>query len=235
MATVRCPNCGAINPNGRRLLARCRQCRAYMAACRFCVHYDRRMMDCIHPARPEELRITDPSESLNCSDFSSIADTPWGRARILRIARTAFFVLALAFGGIFGGARLYEAAITPPPPVLLDARVVAPEEVFRDAGYSVKIFVRNYADVAAEDVQVLLSGPMMHKLVCEDMDPPEAFIDAGPRVVSAWIGRIEPGEIGQVTFYFTPKEATDVKLRAQITAANLECPEQITIAGNILP
>ena len=55
MVTVQCPNCGAINPNGKRLLARCQQCNVYLAACRYCLCYDKRMMDCTHPARPEEL------------------------------------------------------------------------------------------------------------------------------------------------------------------------------------
>lgn len=234
MAVVQCPNCGANNPNGGRLLARCRQCRAYLAACRYCRYYDARMMDCTHPARPEELRITDPSESLNCSDFTRLAG-PAGRTG-LRVLRTAIVAGVLVLGALFAIVRGYQSATSLEPTVLLRTTVSSTSQInFGEGTFDVKAFVRNEADHRAREVQVFISGPGLVDLNCEQTDPPEAYAQGPGRSVCGWIGDLEPGDIGSVVFHFRPREPCQIKLTAQVTAANLEGPERIVIAGEVLP
>jgi hypothetical protein len=193
------------------------------------------MMDCTHPARPDWLRITDATESVNCPDFDSLLSRGRHRVSPWRVLRTALVSLVLVGGAMYAVVRGYEAAVNPAPPVLLEAAVSVPSEATRDSGFDVKILVRNAADYPANDVQVFLSGPSLPKLTCTSTDPPDAFIEATPRSTAAWIGRIEPGGIGAVQFHFTSEEPFQVKLVAQVVAANLEGPQKVTVAGEILP
>ena len=232
MVTVQCPNCGAINPNGKRLLARCQQCNVYLAACRYCLFYDKRMMDCTHPARPEELRITDPSESLNCPDFTALVRGGSGR----RVLRTAVLAIALTLAALFAGLRMYEATTTPAPEVLLHTVInTTPQLNLGEGTFDVKAFVRNDSEYTANEVQVFIAGPSMPDLVCEWTDPPEAYAEGPGRSISGWIGDLEPGQIGSVVFYFQPKEPTQIKLIAQVTSANVAGPQRLVIAGEVLP
>ncbi|HUU54209.1 MAG TPA: hypothetical protein VMY87_04750 [Armatimonadota bacterium] len=235
MATVCCPSCGTINPDGQRKLARCFNCHEWLTACRYCTYYDARMMDCTHPSRPDWLRIVDATESLNCPDFTSLLSGPPARARGWRILRTALLATVLAALGLFGVVRAYEAATRPAPPVLLRASVSTSSDATRNTGLDVKVLVRNEADYPAENVQVFIGGPGMRRIVCEWTEPPDALVEASRTSTCGWVGYLEPGEIGSVQFHFTATEPCQVKLVAHIAAANLEGPERITIEGEILP
>ena len=235
MATVRCPKCGTINPNGRRRLARCSRCHEALGKCRYCRYYNPQMMDCTHPSRPEELKIVDLDQVLNCVDFSSLFTTAAARSRVLSVLRTALIALVGGLIAMFGVIRIYQIATEVPPPVLLRATVSAPDECIRDAGLDIKVLVLNNADHPAEDVQVLISGLSMPHLTCQSVDPPEAFAEATRKSVSAWIGRLEPGDIGSVAFHFLPSKEGKVDLVAQVIAANMEGPQKIAIKGNVLP
>ena len=232
---VRCPKCGTAHPRGDRPLARCPGCNEQLGACRYCSYYDAQMMDCTHPARPEELRIVDAGESLNCPDFTSILTTSAVRSHLWRLLRTAAIAVVLSLVVLLGAVRVYESVTRPPPPVYLRAKVSAPAETFRESGFDVKVLVLNEADCAAEDVQVFISGPTMPKLICQSVEPSDAFVEWTERTVCGWIGRLEPGEIGSVDFHFAAEEACEVELVAQVVAANLEGPEKIAIEGAILP
>ncbi len=233
MATVQCPNCGTINPNGKRLLARCRKCHVNLAACRYCLSYDKRMMDCVHPARPDWLRITDPSEALNCPDFSSIGLATSSLLR--RVFRTGTVGAALACALFFGSTRLLHLFTRSGPSVPLRATVSAPAEASADAGLAIRVLVSNQGEVPAESVQVIIGGKSMRDLTCQGVDPPEAFGQSDRRSTSAKLGRLEPGAIASVTFYLTPREPGEVKLVAQVTADNADAPQRIPIEGEILP
>lgn len=235
MASVSCPSCGTVNVEGQRKLARCRNCHEWLIACRYCAHYDARLMDCVHPARPDWLRIVDATESLNCPDFTSILTGAAVHSRVWRVLRTATITAVLAGLGFLGVVRGYEAVIAPAPPVLLRASVSVPTEASRSTGFDVRIFVRNEADRPAEDVQVLLTGPAMRDIACDWVEPPEAFVEATPKTVCAWLGNLEPGAIGTVQFHFTATDACQVKLTAQVVAANVEGPHRVPIEGEILP
>ncbi len=234
MATVRCPKCGTVNPNGQKRLLRCAQCRTELSACRYCRFYDARMMDCIHPSRPDYLRIVDAREALNCQDFAS---TLAGRGRrfALRITRTAVIAAVVTAIALFGFVSLYRKATEEAPPVLLRAAVSAPEECEREAGFNVKVLVQNTADQPAEEVQVVISGLSMPRLTCQYMEPPEAFAEATEKATTAWIGRIEPGDIASVEFSFAPSREGKVDLVAQVIAANMEGPQKIPIKSEVLP
>jgi len=193
------------------------------------------MMDCTHPARPDWLRIVDATESLNCADFTSILVGAPARARGWRILRTAVIAAVLAGIGFLGAVRAYEVVTRPPPPVLLRASVSVPAEATRTTGFDVKILILNEADYPAEEVQVFISGPSLRNIVCEWIDPPEAFVEATPTSACGWVGYLEPGAIGSVLFHFSAEEACQVKLVAQVVAANLEGPHRVPIEGEILP
>jgi hypothetical protein len=191
-------------------------------------------MDCTHPARPEELRITDPSESLNCSDFTRVAGAV-GRPslRVLRTGVIAAIVVLAALFAIIGG---YQSATSTGPSVLLRTTVSSTSELnFGEGTFDVRVFVRNEADYLARDVQVFVSGPSIVDLSCEWTDPPEAYDEGPGRSVCGWIGNLEPGQIGSVVFHFRPRQPCQIKLTAQVTAANLEGPKRIVIAGEVLP
>ena len=244
MATIKCPICGTINPNGRRRLARCRRCREDLAGCRYCAYYDPKMMDCAHPSRPDWLRIVDARESLNCEDFTSILvrgagaiaavarETPFRPVRLLRTGAIAAVIgLAVALGGL----HLYRATTRTGPSVPLRVTVSAPAEASADTGFVVTVLVQNQGEHPAEEVQVIIGGKSMRNFICQSVEPPEAFAQATARTASARLGRIEPGDIQSVTFRFSPKRPGDVKLLAQVTAGNAEAPESIPIEGEILP
>jgi len=193
------------------------------------------MMDCTHPARPDWLRITDATESINCADFDSMLSGDRPGIALRRVIRTALIALILVGGGMFAVIRGYEASVSPALPSLLEVVVSVPTEATMDSGLVVRVLVRNQADYPANDVRVLLSGPSLPKLVCTGTDPPEAFEESTPRSTSAWIGSLEPGDIGAVRFHFTSDEPCQVKLVAQVVAANLEGPRKVTVGGEILP
>jgi len=235
MPTVQCPNCRATNPNGRRLLARCRICHVNLAACRYCTSYDPRMMDCTHPARPDWLRITDPSEALNCADFASIVSGARARVRLRQVIRTGVIAAVLALAAMLGTVRLYHGLSQPGPATVLRASVSAPAEATADAGFPVRVLLLNQGEQPARRVQVVIGGKSIRNLVCQGIEPPECFVEATPRRACAQIKRVEPGAIGSVTFYFTPREPGEVKLVAQVTADNAKAPERVPVEAEILP
>ncbi len=192
------------------------------------------MMDCIHPARPDWLRITDPSEARNCPDFSTIGYRPKTRVRPRKLTRTILIVGGLAVALVGGGMSLLRGArtglATP-----LHATVSVPSEVSADTSLSVKVLVRNEGKQAADGVEVTVGGKSMRNLVWQAVEPPEAFSQATPLAAIAYLGTIQPGDIGSVTFYFSPHKPGEIKLTAQVTAANMGSAEQILIETEILP
>ena len=235
MPTVQCPNCRATNPNGRRLLARCRMCHVNLSACRYCQSYDARMMDCTHPARPDWLRITDPTEALNCADFTSIVSGAGARVRLRQVIRTGVIAAVLALAAMLGTVRLYHVVTQPGPSVPLRATVSAPAEASADAGFPIKVLLLNQGQQPAKGVQVVIGGKSIRNFVCQGIEPPECFVEATARRACARIKRVEPGAIGSVTFYFTPREPGEVQLVAQVTAENAKAPERVLIEAEILP
>ncbi|MFB3880706.1 MAG: hypothetical protein ACE149_05555 [Armatimonadota bacterium] len=233
MPTVQCPSCGATNPNGRRLLARCRICHVNLAACRYCRFYAPSMMDCTHPARPDWLRITDPNEALNCPDFASIGVGPRLTAR--QVIRTALIAAPLALIAMLAVVHFYRAATRSGPAVPLRATVSAPAETTADAGFPVRVLVANQGEHPADGVQVTIVGKSIRDLTCQGIEPPECYVEATPRRACARIKRIEPGAIATVTFYFAPREPGEVKLVAQVSAENSAAPERVPVEAEILP
>jgi hypothetical protein len=190
------------------------------------------MMDCIHPARPEELRITDPSESLNCPDFASIVHASSG----VRLLRTAALAIIITLAVLFAVIRIYQSATTPAAEALLHATISATSQLnFGEGTFDVRVFVRNDAEHPAREVQVFISGPGMIDLTCEWTDPPEAYAEGPGNSVCGWLGDLAPGEIGSVVFYFRPREPCQIKLTVQVTGANVEGPRRIVVAGEVLP
>ena len=234
MATVRCPKCGSINPNGRRPLARCRRCREPLGKCRYCRHYDPRLLDCTSLTRLTEDKILDADAALNCSEFSSLLVTgeSTGGLDWRRLWKTA--ALAIAVAAVFAGLRWFPAPRTAPP-VLLKTSLRVPATSFQDEGFNVTVLVRNQADHPARSVQVVISGRSMNHLICQWVDPAEAFMEASSKSVRVLLGDLEPGEIQSVQLHFPATEPGELALTAYITAANLEMPARVRISSEVVP
>ncbi len=235
MPTVRCPSCGAANPNGRRRLARCRICREALGKCRYCKHYDARLLDCTHLSHRLDERILDADATLNCPEFDStlvISRLPHRfPLALLRTAALCAAALLLMLAAIY----LYTRPPRPLPPVFLKTSVAVPGITFRESGFDVTVLVRNQAEHTARDVQVTIHGPSLPHLTCQYIDPPEAYLEGAPKSVCALVGDLEPGEIGSVLFHFLASRPGEFDLTAHVTATNFEAVQTVPIEGEVVP
>lgn len=231
MAAVRCPKCGAVNPNGRRRLARCRLCHEQLGKCRYCEHYDPRLLDCTHLARRTDEKIVDADAVLDCPEFSSLLARrrlPYGGARaVLRTTLIAAVLVASAFAL----KHLLEPAEA--PLVLLRVSARAPESCFQEDGFPVQVFVSNQTQDVAQNVRVFLSGSGLRTLTCQSVTPSEAFLEETPTAVCAGMGNLRPGEIGTVEFHFVANQCGEVALTALVVADNLPAPTKLHIEGEV--
>jgi hypothetical protein len=233
VTTVRCPKCGTINPDGGRRLARCRSCHEALGKCRYCRYYDPRQLDCTHLARRTDERILDADEVLNCPDFeTTLAGRP--PSRLVPILRTTLLSAALGLGFMLGLIRLVGPRKAPPP-AFLRTSVTAPATVFQEEGLEIKMFVRNEAEQPASDIRVYISGRSMRQLICQSVEPAEAFEEATPQYACAWLGELGPGEIGTVSFRFSANVTGKLDLAARVTAANVSTPDTTPIECEIVP
>lgn len=234
--TVRCPNCGATNPNGRRRLARCRTCREALGKCRYCKYYDARLLDCTHLSHRVDIRILDADAVLNCPDFdSTLAALRPQRRPKSPLLTTAALSAAFALLAMCLLIRLYHRPARHLPPVFLKASVSSPGVAFRESGFDVKVLVRNESQHPAAGVQVTVRGPSMPYLTCQYIDPPEAYLEGPPKSACALIGDLDPGDIGSVLFHFSAATTGELDLTAHITSANLEGVQSIPIEGEVVP
>ena len=235
MATVRCPICGTINPNGRRRVARCRGCRELLGKCRYCDHYDARLLDCTHLSHRLDDKIVDPDAVLTCVDFDSTLAAERKRRPPLRLVRPGPLVALAAALAILGVVHFYRGATLPPPPALLRATVSVPSVSFRDSGFDVKVLVRNDAERPARDVEVFVTGRSLRHLTCQYIQPPEAFQETSRHSVSALLGDLQPGDIQWVLFHFIAARAGELDLTAHVTASNVPTPQKLQISGEVVP
>jgi len=243
VATVRCPKCGTINPNGRRRLARCRRCHEALGKCRYCEHYDFQMQDCTHPAREPGVRVLDADEVLNCAEFSSTLTTTGAALRRVVLVpwagrparRLGFLAMVVALAGALAVVHTYWAGSRAVPPALLRVAVSAPPVSFQDEGFDVNVLVLNEADYPAREVKVFISGRSLRHLTCQSVEPPEAFLEASPQVVCALVGNLGPGEIGSTVFHFLSAKSGELDLSAHVTAANVEGPQTLPMEGEVIP
>lgn len=235
MATIRCPICGTINPNGKRRLARCRRCHEDLAGCRYCLHYHPHMMDCLHPARPDWLRITDPTESVNCPDFTTTLNTSRAHTQTINLFRTAVVTVTLSLIVIFGGMGIYHAMTGGGAETTLTAVANAPGETTTEEGLTVRVTVTNEGARLARQVEVRVGGKSLRDLRCDAVEPEGCAIERGKRDIRARIALIEPGNTASFGFHFRPEEPGEVKLVAQVVAANAKSMPSMTVQSEILP
>jgi len=231
--TVRCPKCGTVNPNGRRRLSRCRSCHESLGKCRYCQHFDLRLLECSHPFRRTDERVLDADEVLNCPEFTTLLAgrlPPTGP----HVARTIIVAVVLAAAVLLLAARLLRPRELPPP-AALRVSVSNPESSFREDRLEFKVLVLNQSNRPARDVRVYLTGSSMKDLLCEYVDPPESFEEATPQRACAWLGPLEPGQIGTILFRFRPNCTGTLHLAAFVTASNLEVPAQTPIKCEVMP
>jgi hypothetical protein len=184
-------------------------------------------------ARRSDERILDADEVLNCAYFqTALTDRPLSRA--LPLLRAISISVVLGLGLMLGLLRLVSPRRAPPP-ASLRTSVSAPATAFQEEGLEIKVLVRNEADQPAHDIRVILSGRSMRYLVCQAVDPAEAFEEATPQYVSAWLGDVEPGEIGAASFRFTSNTIGKLDLAAHITATNVSVPTKTPIECEVMP
>jgi len=233
MVAVRCPICGTINPDGGRRLARCASCHEALGKCRYCVHYDSRLQECTHLARAANERILDADEPLNCPQFKTRLPDRAPARRVLPAMRTLIVGAAVGLGLMFGLSRL--VAPKAPHSTSLRTSVSAPASMFSEDPLDIKVFVQNQADQPAEDVRVALAGRGMRSLTCQAVDPAECFEEATPQRVTAYLGEIQPGDIGAVAFRLSAGGTGTLPISAIVTAATLEVPDRTQIEVEVVP
>jgi hypothetical protein len=137
---------------------------------------------------------------------------------------------------MFGVIHLYKWYTRPTPiESPLRAKVKVPSVSFRDEGFDVTVNVANWAEYPAEGVVVAIMGRTMPRLVCTSVDPPDCYLERGPRALRAYIGSMAPGEIRSVCVHFMPERAGELELRAQITADNMPPAGRVFITGEVVP
>ena len=232
VATVRCPKCGAVNPNGRRRLSRCRACHEKLGKCRYCEHYDPRTLDCTHLARRTDEKILDADAVLDCPDFSSLLT---GRKLLFPALRAVLRTTLIAVV-LIASAFVLKLLLEPaePPPVLLKASARAPESCFQEDGFPVQVFVSNRTEQVAQNVRVFLSGSGLKTLTCQSVTPSEAFVEETDTAVCAGLGNLRPNEIRTVAFQFVANQCGEVSLTALVVADNLPTPTKLNIEGEIV-
>lgn len=234
MAAVRCPKCGAVNPDGNRRLARCVSCHEPLGKCRYCRYYDSRLLDCTSLARATHERILDADEALNCPQFSTLLTLKARRPfPLLRYARTAAIGLVIGAGLMLGLSRL--TAPKPQAPVVFRTSVNAPETVFGEDPINVRVFAANQSEKPAQEVRVAIGGRDLRRLTVQSVDPPESFEEATPQLVTAYLGELQPGQIGSVAFRFTASETGELNLTIFVSAANLPVAERTAINCEVVP
>lgn len=177
----------------------------------------------------------DASESLNCPYFASTLVAGQRRRLLLPVLRTGFLAAVGVLLAMFVVIRIYGGSTETPPPAMLRTTVSAPEICFMDSGVDVKVLVLNEAEETARDVEVYLRGPGMRHLYCDGVKPEWALAEVTPRSACAWLGDLDPGQIGQVEFHLAPDLAGEYDLVAQVTAANIEGLERVPVSGEIVP
>lgn len=194
------------------------------------------MLDCTHPGHRLDEPIVDADAVLNCPDFASTLAAPRpGRRASWAVLRTAVLTTAAVSLLLFGLVRFYGGPGDAPPPVMLKASASVPSVSFLDDGFDVSVLVQNEDDHLARDVRITLLGRSMRHLTCQYMDPPECYAEGPPRAACAQLGDLEPSEIRSVLFHFMAAQAGELDLRAQVTAANLEGVEKLSIEGEVVP
>ncbi len=236
MATVRCPKCGTLNPNGRRRLARCYKCHEALGKCRYCKHFDLRILDCVNVNRRLDDHVTDPDEVRDCPDFvSRLTEGGVVRARPTRAVikgLVAVWVLGLAgFGAFF----LVRAFTQETPATSLRVSADAPSSVLEDEVLSVTVLVANQGGATARDVRVTLTGRGMTNLICQAVTPEECYWESTPTTVIAALGDMETGTIQSVSYRFLPAKPCLVSLTARVTAANIRMPVLSRVECRVLP
>jgi hypothetical protein len=238
VAAVKCPKCGAINPDGHRRTARCIRCHEALGKCRYCRHYDFRIGDCVNTARRSDDRVLDADEMLNCPEFSSVlTERAAGAAGWKPAPRRLWVVVAAVVLSAVAAAVVIRALGLAPEAKWASVRagVEAPESVIQDEGLTITVAVVNEGKEAVRDLRVIVAGRSLPWLVCQYVTPEEFFLDASPKAVSAALGDLAPGEIRTVGFRFLANRAGDVQLAAHVTGANLETPTTLAIECQVLP
>jgi hypothetical protein len=190
------------------------------------------LLDCTHLERATNERILDADEALNCPRFSTRLTLGPSRS-VLPYVRTTAIGLVVGLGLMLGLSRL--VAPKPAPPVSFRTSVSAPDSVFSEDPIEIKVFALNESEKPAEDVRIFVAGRSVRQLTLQSVEPPECFEDATPQRVTAYLGELQPGDIGFIIFRFTASDAGELDLAAYVTATNLPAPEKTPISCEVVP
>jgi len=234
---VRCPKCGALNPDppGAGRGARCRACHEAFTKCRYCRHYAPDVVDCTNVHRAEHDHVIDADEVVNCPEFRSLL-TSEGRRRawygpVRTFAITAALTLAAALGAIHWAGGPKRVPVTLP----VSVSVSAPEMAMKEDGLDVTASVFNPTDRPAEGVEILITGRSLPWLICQSTNPPEAYLDSGGHSVSASFGDVPPGEQRIILFHFAPSRTGEVSLTANVTMKHVLGSSTESLESEIVP
>lgn len=231
---VRCPKCGAPNPDDPRRVRRCSACHEALVTCRHCQGYDPRIFECTSLYRdPETLRVTDPDELRNCRHLSSLLSAgPRARPRLLRtVLVTAVLAAAVGLGALrFARPGGGLSSVLP-----LKASVSITESAVKDDGFDIQVLLFNPTKQAVKGVQVMVTSPKLKRLTCQYTDPSECLQRQRGRTVTAAAGDLPPGEHYGLLLHFTAEAPGVYPLTAHLTAANAAGVDVYEMETEVMP
>jgi hypothetical protein len=232
MAVLKCPKCGRLCRSGVVPFPRCARCHEHLLKCRYCAYYDARMLDCVSPYRPEDLRIRDPDLYLACPHHKTTLTPPEPRALRTRVWMPAFCVLLLAVLGITILARLRPAAPTRPE---LHARVVPVEEAILQEPVVMEVQVWNPGPGRVSDVIVAIDRSYQKHVNLTYVEPEPAVQRRGSKWERLWFPGLKQGEVLEVYLHVTPIKQGTWQFKAEVTSPDAPRREQVATTLEISP
>jgi len=236
VAVVRCPKCGAVNPEGQRRGARCRACHEALGKCRYCRHCDPQTLDCTYEGRREMDHLVDVDDVLlNCLDFSTrLTAAPAARRRPV-VFLTALFLLIAASAASLAVLRIVRLSARTSPGLPLRMSVGVPDSALKEEGLDVSVTLSNLGENDLDGIEVQVAGKGMSALAFQSLVPQESYQNAKRGSVTAKIERLPAGELCELKFHFTANRTGRVPLLVSVTAAGTEGTKVQSVDAEIIP
>ncbi len=231
---VRCPKCGAPNPDDPRRARRCSACHEPLGKCRYCQAYDPRLLDCTSLYRPQDQHISDPDEVRDCPHFRSRLSAQRRRDRRAILRTTAIALALIAAGGLLA-LRLSHPAGQLSSALPFRPSIAAPETSVQDEGFDLQVVLFNPTEEPVRGIQVVVTGPRLRQLTCQWTDPPESFVEQSRRTVMAAIGDLGPAEHSSLVFHFLAAKTGSFALTVHLTAASAAGADAYELETEVVP
>ena len=232
MAVLKCPKCGRLCRERVVPFPRCARCHEHLLTCRYCAHYDARMLDCVSPFRPEDLRIRDPDLYLACPHHKTTLAPPEPRAIRKRVWVPAFGILLVAVLGVFILARRGPA---PPPGPDLHARVVPVEEAILQEPMVIEVQIWNPGPGPVSDVIMAIDRSYQRHVNLTYVEPEPVVQRRTSKWERLWFPGLDKGETLEVYLHVMPVKQGTWQFKAEVTSPDAPRREQLATTLEISP